>query len=195
MSTNDLLCHNHLIDRAKIPTIGLPQNLSGANAEAKRGSDRRQPGAGYELVAEFYDAAAGGDFYSSTRVRALRGLTFRTEMSAHKHGICSMTTVVRCPRTGRACSEGTCRERHWCREMLESGGCQGRSVVVCGPSGSGKSTLIKCVNGLEPFQEGTITGAGISVSDRKTDLPKLRARIGMVFSIKGVRVDAARRYD
>ena len=67
-------------------------------------------------------------------------------------------------------------------------------MVVCGPSG-GKSTLIKCVNGLEPFQEGAITGAGISVSDPKTDLPKLRARIGMVFSIKGVRVDAARRYD
>jgi glutamate/aspartate transport system ATP-binding protein len=58
---------------------------------------------------------------------------------------------------------------------------KGEVVVVCGPSGSGKSTLIKCVNGLEPFQEGTITVAGISVSDPKTDLPKLRARIGMVF--------------
>src|SRR5206468_602824 len=54
-------------------------------------------------------------------------------------------------------------------------------VVVCGPSGSGKSTLIKCVNGLEPFQEGSITVAGISVNDPKTNLPKLRARIGMVF--------------
>src|SRR6201987_3372886 len=58
---------------------------------------------------------------------------------------------------------------------------KGEVVVVCGPSGSGKSTLIKCVNGLEPFQEGAITVAGISVSDRKTDLPKLRAGIGMVF--------------
>ena len=58
---------------------------------------------------------------------------------------------------------------------------KGEVVVVCGPSGSGKSTLIKCVNGLEPFQEGTITVAGISVGDRKTNLPKLRARIGMVF--------------
>jgi glutamate/aspartate transport system ATP-binding protein len=58
---------------------------------------------------------------------------------------------------------------------------KGEVVVVCGPSGSGKSTLIKCVNGLEPFQKGTITVAGISVGDRKTDLPKLRARIGMVF--------------
>jgi len=58
---------------------------------------------------------------------------------------------------------------------------KGEVVVVCGPSGSGKSTLIKCVNGLEPFQEGTITVDGISVGDRKTDLPKLRARIGMVF--------------
>jgi glutamate/aspartate transport system ATP-binding protein len=58
---------------------------------------------------------------------------------------------------------------------------KGEVVVVCGPSGSGKSTLIKCVNGLEPFQKGTVTVAGISVGDRKTNLPKLRARIGMVF--------------
>src|ERR1700704_5730007 len=58
---------------------------------------------------------------------------------------------------------------------------KGEVVVVCGPSGSGKSTLIKCVNGLEPFQEGTITVAGTSVNDPKTNLPKLRARIGMVF--------------
>src|SRR4030081_3192209 len=58
---------------------------------------------------------------------------------------------------------------------------KGEVVVVCGPSGSGKSTLIKCVNGLEPFQEGAITVDGISVGDRKTNLPKLRARIGMVF--------------
>jgi glutamate/aspartate transport system ATP-binding protein len=58
---------------------------------------------------------------------------------------------------------------------------KGEVVVVCGPSGSGKSTLIKCVNGLEPFQKGEIRVDGISVSDPKTDLPKLRARIGMVF--------------
>jgi len=58
---------------------------------------------------------------------------------------------------------------------------KGEVVVVCGPSGSGKSTLIKCVNGLEPFQEGSIMVAGVGVGDRKTDLPKLRARIGMVF--------------
>src|SRR6266852_5545015 len=58
---------------------------------------------------------------------------------------------------------------------------KGEVVVVCGPSGSGKSTLIKCVNGLEPFQKGSITVDGISVGDPKTDLPKLRSRIGMVF--------------
>jgi glutamate/aspartate transport system ATP-binding protein len=58
---------------------------------------------------------------------------------------------------------------------------KGEVVVVCGPSGSGKSTLIKCVNGLEPFEQGTITVDGISVGDRKTNLPRLRARIGMVF--------------
>jgi len=58
---------------------------------------------------------------------------------------------------------------------------KGEVVVVCGPSGSGKSTLIKCVNGLEPFQQGEIRVNGISVGDPKTDLPKLRAHIGMVF--------------
>src|SRR5438876_551869 len=58
---------------------------------------------------------------------------------------------------------------------------KGEVVVVCGPSGSGKSTLIKCVNALEPFQEGQIILDGIKVNDPKTDLPKLRARVGMVF--------------
>jgi glutamate/aspartate transport system ATP-binding protein len=58
---------------------------------------------------------------------------------------------------------------------------KGEVVVVCGPSGSGKSTLIKCVNGLEPFQKGDVVVDGISVGDPKTDLPKLRSRVGMVF--------------
>ncbi|MBZ0147202.1 MAG: amino acid ABC transporter ATP-binding protein [Pseudorhodoplanes sp.] len=58
---------------------------------------------------------------------------------------------------------------------------KGEVVIVCGPSGSGKSTLIKCVNGLEPFQKGRILVDGISVGDAKTNLPKLRARVGMVF--------------
>ena len=58
---------------------------------------------------------------------------------------------------------------------------KGEVVVVCGPSGSGKSTLIKCVNGLEPFQSGTISVDGISVGDPKTNLSKLRSRVGMVF--------------
>jgi glutamate/aspartate transport system ATP-binding protein len=58
---------------------------------------------------------------------------------------------------------------------------KGDVVVVCGPSGSGKSTLIKTVNGLEPFQKGEITVDGVSVGDPKTNLSKLRARIGMVF--------------
>jgi glutamate/aspartate transport system ATP-binding protein len=58
---------------------------------------------------------------------------------------------------------------------------KGEVVVVCGPSGSGKSTLIKCVNGLEPFQEGDVVVDGISVSAKDTNLSKLRSRIGMVF--------------
>ncbi|MEC5324165.1 MULTISPECIES: amino acid ABC transporter ATP-binding protein [unclassified Aurantimonas] len=58
---------------------------------------------------------------------------------------------------------------------------RGEVVVVCGPSGSGKSTLIKCVNGLEPVQKGSITVDGIEVTERRTNLTQLRARIGMVF--------------
>jgi glutamate/aspartate transport system ATP-binding protein len=58
---------------------------------------------------------------------------------------------------------------------------KGEVIVVCGPSGSGKSTLIKCVNGLEVFQQGEIIVNGISVGDPKTNLPKLRAHVGMVF--------------
>lgn len=58
---------------------------------------------------------------------------------------------------------------------------KGDVVVVCGPSGSGKSTLIKTVNALEPIQKGEITVDGISVTNAKTDLPKLRSRVGMVF--------------
>lgn len=58
---------------------------------------------------------------------------------------------------------------------------KGEVVVVCGPSGSGKSTLIKCANGLEPFQKGEVFFSGVSVGDPKTDLPRLRSQIGMVF--------------
>ena len=58
---------------------------------------------------------------------------------------------------------------------------KGEVVVICGPSGSGKSTLIKTINALEPFQAGKITVNGISLHDPKTNLPKLRSHVGMVF--------------
>ncbi|RYX92937.1 MAG: amino acid ABC transporter ATP-binding protein, partial [Comamonadaceae bacterium] len=58
---------------------------------------------------------------------------------------------------------------------------KGEVVVVCGPSGSGKSTLIKTINALEPFQKGQIFVDGQAVHDPKTDLPRLRSRVGMVF--------------
>jgi glutamate/aspartate transport system ATP-binding protein len=58
---------------------------------------------------------------------------------------------------------------------------KGEVVVVCGPSGSGKSTLIKVVNALEPIQQGDVIVDGISIGDPKTDLPRLRSRVGMVF--------------
>ena len=58
---------------------------------------------------------------------------------------------------------------------------KGEVVVVCGPSGSGKSTLIRCINKLEPVQSGEIVVDGISLSDPKIDINKLRAEVGMVF--------------
>ena len=58
---------------------------------------------------------------------------------------------------------------------------KGEVIVVCGPSGSGKSTLIKCVNALEPFQQGKLTINGVELHDPKTNLPKLRSQVGMVF--------------
>ncbi|MEN9383293.1 MAG: hypothetical protein RL323_436, partial [Pseudomonadota bacterium] len=58
---------------------------------------------------------------------------------------------------------------------------KGEVVVVCGPSGSGKSTLIKAINALEPIQQGEIYVDGQAVHDPKTNLPKLRSRVGMVF--------------
>lgn len=58
---------------------------------------------------------------------------------------------------------------------------KGEVVVICGPSGSSKSTLIKTINGLEPFQKGEIIVDNINVHDPKTNLPKLRSRVGMVF--------------
>ena len=58
---------------------------------------------------------------------------------------------------------------------------RGEVIVVCGPSGSGKSTLIKAVNGLEPFQRGEILIDGTSVGNKRTNLPLLRSKVGMVF--------------
>jgi len=72
---------------------------------------------------------------------------------------------------------GTFQVLKHCTSRVE----KGEVVVICGPSGSGKSTLIKCVNGLEPFQDGRISVDGISVGDKTTNLPQLRSRIGMVF--------------
>ena len=57
----------------------------------------------------------------------------------------------------------------------------GEVVVVCGPSGSGKSTLMRTINDLEPINEGRLIVDGVDLSDKKTDINKLRAEIGFVF--------------
>jgi polar amino acid transport system ATP-binding protein len=58
---------------------------------------------------------------------------------------------------------------------------QGEVVVVCGPSGSGKSTLIRTINQLEPIDSGRLIVDGMDLSNRKTDINKLRAEVGFVF--------------
>jgi ABC-type polar amino acid transport system ATPase subunit len=58
---------------------------------------------------------------------------------------------------------------------------KGEVVSVIGGSGSGKSTLLMCVNGLEPIQRGRILVDGTEVHSRKTDLNRLRQKIGIVF--------------
>jgi len=57
---------------------------------------------------------------------------------------------------------------------------KGEVVVVCGPSGSGKSTLIRCVNGLEKFQSGSLLVDGLPV-DVEANLRPLRMELGFVF--------------
>lgn len=54
-------------------------------------------------------------------------------------------------------------------------------VVICGPSGSGKSTLIRCINALEPFQEGNITVNSMELDDNVKKIEKIRTEVGMVF--------------
>jgi polar amino acid transport system ATP-binding protein len=58
---------------------------------------------------------------------------------------------------------------------------QGEVVVVCGPSGSGKSTLIRCINRLEPIQEGELIVDNMKVHDKNTNMTKIRAEIGFIF--------------
>ena len=117
--------------------------------------------------------AAGAPAASDPRSRMFRKSAFRVE-HAQDQGL-----FGRCYDHAQQ-SQQVVPDLPGAQGLLDRGR-QGRGGGGVRPSGSGKSTLIKCVNGLEPFQEGTITVAGISVGDRKTDLPKLRARIGMVF--------------
>ncbi len=58
---------------------------------------------------------------------------------------------------------------------------KGEVVVVIGPSGSGKSTFIRCINGLEMFNEGHVYIDGVDIADKKTNINKIRAEVGMVF--------------
>lgn len=57
----------------------------------------------------------------------------------------------------------------------------GEVVVVCGPSGSGKTTLIRTINQLEPIDQGPLIVDGMNLSDKATNINKLRAEIGFVF--------------
>jgi glutamate/aspartate transport system ATP-binding protein len=86
-----------------------------------------------------------------------------------RHSVISISSVSK--------SFGTFRVLDGCTTTVAAGSV----VVVCGPSGSGKSTLIRCVNGLETIDAGSIVVDGVDVHARGTDLFALRARLGMVF--------------
>jgi polar amino acid transport system ATP-binding protein len=58
---------------------------------------------------------------------------------------------------------------------------KGEIIAIIGRSGSGKSTMLRCVNGLEPIQGGTVSFEGTTVNDPATDLRKLRQHVGIVF--------------
>jgi glutamine transport system ATP-binding protein len=58
---------------------------------------------------------------------------------------------------------------------------RGEVVVIIGPSGAGKSTFLRCINGLEPFQQGDIIVGGYRLKDSKTDIHRVRSEVGMVF--------------
>jgi len=58
---------------------------------------------------------------------------------------------------------------------------KGEIIAIIGRSGSGKSTMLRCVNGLEPIQGGSVRFEGTTVNDRTTDLRKLRQHVGIVF--------------
>ena len=57
----------------------------------------------------------------------------------------------------------------------------GQTVVICGPSGSGKSTLIRCINGLEKHDEGSIRVEGLELEFTEKRLNEVRKNVGMVF--------------
>ena len=58
---------------------------------------------------------------------------------------------------------------------------RGERIVVCGPSGSGKSTLIRCVNGLEDHQRGSIVVDGVELTPNIKRIDEVRREVGMVF--------------
>ena len=58
---------------------------------------------------------------------------------------------------------------------------EGEVVVILGPSGSGKSTFLRCLNRLEEITGGTVIVDGHDLTDKKTDLNKVRENVGMVF--------------
>lgn len=58
---------------------------------------------------------------------------------------------------------------------------KGEKIVICGPSGSGKSTLIRCINGLEVFQKGSLIVNGLQLLDNEKNAHSIRREVGMVF--------------
>ena len=167
------------------PAAGVPQHAAGA-ADA---DDHPVPGYVARLCALDHRLPRRGLQGRAARRPARRNVSVRGRR-LFRHFADGLATRARAGAAHRHCSVKLVIEidnvSKWYSTFQVLKNCstrvaKGEVVIVCGPSGSGKSTLIKCVNGLEPFQQGRISVDGIPVGDPKTDLPKLRARVGMVF--------------
>ena len=86
--------------------------------------------------------------------------------------------IIRVDRINKTFPNGVCALRDFSTHIHRS-----EVVVVIGPSGSGKSTFLRCLNGLEEIDSGTIVIDGFPLDDHKKNRLEIRKEVGMVFQL------------